>query len=105
MNLRRRLEVRLVDGFHRVIATTAAVVVNDEGRFEPNPEPVNEFVHKRTFADRGEAWKLGMRAESVLRDGGTIDLRYWDLIGPGDMPADSLLPAGYNRWLERRLLA
>ncbi len=93
MNLRRRIEVRLVNGSHRVIARTAAVVLSDEGYFEPNPEPVREFVHQRTFADRGEAWRLAMRVETALWDGGTIDLRHWDVVRPGDLPADSLLPA------------
>ncbi len=93
MNLRRRVEVRLVKRFHRVIARTATVVLGDEGYFEPNPDPVREFVHQRTFADRGEAWKLSMRVETALRAGGTIDLRYWDVVRPGDKPADSLLPA------------
>ncbi len=97
MNLRRRLDVRLAGGRHRVIARTAAVVGGDQGHFEPNPEPVMEFVHQRTFADRGEAWKLAMRVECALRDGGTIDLRHWDVVRPGDLPADSLLPAACNR--------
>ncbi len=103
MNLRSRVDVRLVGGLHRVIARTAAVVFGDEGCYEPNPEPVREFVHKRAFADSGEAWKLGLRIESALRNGGTIDLRHWDMVRPGDLPADSLLPAAFNRWLERRL--
>ena len=96
-SLRRRLDVRLVDGLHRVTATTAAVVLNDEGWFEPNLEPMREFVHKRPFADRSEAWILAMRVESALWDGGTIDLRHWDVVRPGDLPSDSLLPAAC-RW-------
>ncbi len=102
MNLRRRLDVRLVRGLHRVIAITAAMVGSDEGHFEPNPEPVMEFVHQRTFVDRGEAWKLGMRVERALRDGGTLNLCCWDVVRPGDLPADSLLPTAFNRQVERR---
>ncbi|MCP5065067.1 MAG: hypothetical protein GY946_00750, partial [bacterium] len=67
-HLRERLDVRLVGGVHRVIATTAAVVLNDEGYFDPNPEPMREFVHKRSFADRGDAWRLAMRVEIALWD-------------------------------------
>ncbi len=97
MILRTRLDVRLVGGLFRVIARTAAMIRNDNGRCERNPDPVMEYVHKRPFADNGEAWKLALRVEQALRADGTLNLPHWDVVRPGDLPADSLLPPRLER--------
>ncbi len=97
MNLRTRLEVRLVGGLFRVIARTAAMVRKDDGHCERNPDKLMEYVHKRPFADNGEAWKLALRVEHALKNDGTLNLRHWDVSRPGDLPADSLLPDGIRQ--------
>ncbi len=103
MNIRPRMEVRQTDGLFRVIARTAGSGLDDRRHFVPNPEPLREYVHKRTFTDNGEAWRLALRVEHALRADRTLDLRHWDIVIPGDLPADSLLPASYHRWVERAL--
>ncbi len=97
MNLRRRLEVRLAGGRFRVIARTAAMVRKDNGRCERNPDPIMEFVHKRPFADNGEAWRLALRVEHALKTDRALDLRHWDVVRPGDLPADSLIPDRFQQ--------
>ncbi len=97
MNLRTRLEVRLVGGLFRVIARTAAMLRQDNGRCARNPDPPMEYVHKRPFADNGEAWKLALRVETALKSDGTLDPRHWDVVRPGDLPADPLLPESLKR--------
>ncbi len=97
MNFRRRLEVRRVAGLFRVIARTAAFVPDEHGHLVRSPEPVEEYVHKRTFADNGEAWKLALKVEHAIKSDEALNLRLWDLVAPGDLPADSLLPRAYQR--------
>ncbi len=103
MHIRQRLEVRQVAGVFRVIARTAAFVHTDNG-IERNPEPIREFAHKRTFTDNGEAWKLAMRVEQALKAGRTLDLSHWDVVKLGELRADSLLPARFNRRRQRESL-
>ncbi len=93
-----RLEVRQVGGVFRVVARTASVLHLEHG-IEPNPEPIREYAHKRTFADNGEAWWLAMRVEQALWADRSLNLRHWDVFEPGELVADSLLPAGVQRRL------
>ncbi len=82
-----------VGGLFRVVARTAAVVRDENQRPERNSESIGEYVHERTFTDNGEAWKLALRVEQAIKAGGTLDLRHWDVVNLGELPADPLLPA------------
>ena len=96
MNLRSRLEVRQVNGLFRVVPQTAGFVESDN-RLKPNPEPIREYVHKRTFKDNARAWILALRVEYALKNGQTLDLNHWEVFGLDELPADSLLPPRFLR--------